>query len=404
MARGFSLYAPVIGVILGSMALMVMAALMNEEAARIAYLRMLRASYAYALPVQTMRYDGILSFSVFFRTKLEETPITPEYEPDVADWLRTFIDAFSTAVGGDIVTSNVNWKTGDVDVDVDVQDDYVLVTVAPQGVGPVYTLTFNDNKGQESLSVPLFPSTTQIYIPFPLGRLSNLAKELQNDLSEDFPNGIAYGACREGGHGHKEKTRDDLESWLNDWLSDHADDWGVEDLTVKDTDTETRSEVVCVLGTTYEGYVVFLEGSEEYPGCHVVTTIEVSGRAHVGDTDVPFLLKLTPWEEKSGNGNRGEDHEDELDNAQSWEDICGEICTKSCSSKCTDPTSTACKSCQRTCAQSCSRPCDSLKRRAGDGHSNSECRGLQLTDDVKAWLWIRESEDGDCHPVNQQGP
>ncbi len=381
MARGFSLYAPVIGVILGSLALMIMAALMNEEVARITYLRMLRASYAYALPVQTMRYDGLLSFSVYARTWFQEHAITPDEDvPDIDNLVRTFVDAFSTAVGGDIVTSRVNWPEGSVETSVEAKDDYVVIDIVPKGVGPTYTLTLKSDKGEENLVVPIFDGETHIYIPFPYGRVRELAEELQEAIKEEWPEGIAYGYCMENIHSLWKTGWDELEEEINNWLEQKKNDYDwVEKLAVKNAQTEVNEEVVCVEGTTYRGYLVYVAKKDQIlePPCKVVIELTILGVAKVGGVESNFTVVVSPWSFTDGGGKSA--REELADLAESWEEICqNHVCKNQCNNQQPGP-------CH--CMQMCMNACTNLP-----GHPNvDDCKGVALDPNLKKWVWIRRN-------------
>ncbi len=383
MARGFSLYAPVIGVILGSLALMIMAALMNEEVARITYLRMLRASYAYALPVQTMRYDGLLSFSVYARTWFQEHPITPDEDvPDIDTLVRTFVDAFGTAVGGDIVTSRVNWPEGSVETSVEAGDDYVDINIVPKGVGPTYTLTLRSDKGEENLVVPIFDGETHIYVPFPYGRVKELAEELNQHLWEEYLDGAAYNVCMRSKHrltaGSWEELKKELDNWLEQKKSKY--DW-VDTLAVENAQVEVNKEVVCVEGDVYNAggqYLVYIEGSEKEPDCKVVTELEIRGVAKVGGVESNFTVVVSPWSFTKGGGESPRERLARL--AKSWEEICDTIC--SC------PPTGSCP-----CRDICLRACNNLPGKP----SVDECRGVALDDNIRKW--VRLWQGGQCKEI-----
>jgi len=199
--RGFSLYAPLVGIILVSMAFIIMGALMSEENARISYLRMLRAAYEYILPTQTMRYDALTAFSVAARIYFENAAFSVKNgsvtTPDVKGFLDSFIKSFTFAPGGQIVETHVNWKQGDAAITTSVKGDYLILTITPRGVGPTYTIKLAAGQGrEETITVPIFTGKTTIYIPYPVGRVKSIAKEIYASLSNYAQSGhLAYGYC-----------------------------------------------------------------------------------------------------------------------------------------------------------------------------------------------------------------
>ncbi len=219
MRRGFSLYAPVVGVILLGVSLLILASFMNEENARIGYLRVLRASYAYLLPTQSMRYDAFTAFSVAARIYFQNEYIKPGEKPDVGKFLSDFLAGFTVPAGTEIKDVRFSWNSNDVDVQMETKEDYVLLKVRlKRSPGPTYSITLDAGGGrEETIEVPIFEQKeTTIYVPYPYGKLQQLAQEIQSTLKQDADAGnIAFGYCSKifeakGGVQNKYKFRNKI--------------------------------------------------------------------------------------------------------------------------------------------------------------------------------------------------
>ncbi len=447
MRRGFSLYAPLVGVILLGVSLLILASFMNEENARIGYLRVLRASYAYLLPTQSMRYDAFTAFSVAARIYFQDEYIKPGEKPDVGKFLSNFLAGFTVPAGTEIKGARISWDSSDVDIQQETRGDYILLKVRlKQPPGPTYSLTVDAGGGrEETIEVPIFEQEeTTIYVPYPYGKIRQIAENIQSKLKPYAAAGnIAFGYCskifekrggvKEGymlgsklGTGSKEELSRELANFLNNHIANRYNAyitrvWFPEIRTRKEVNvihyiSVDKKSIECLLPyndrrtgliqSCSEFYTIV--GEFEKP-CAYVTSIGAEGTIKIGNEEYRFRVFVPLTDSPAFSGNKTEkDSHYKLGALNPHIPSNPYYC---CQVSCRRYTTTSCQpkedceeeynSCMNSCKHSCQTLVNKLKDKLRRYHKELTSVDIYCPQGIHTAVLC--DEHGKCHYRDRQG-